>query len=138
MGEFKFIDHTADIAVEITGNSLIDLFETAFYTLKEIVIEENDSKISNEVAIELHAERYGELLINFLSELNYFTQVKKFIIKSISEIRIDDRVLSCNILYEVFDPAKHELKEEIKAVTYHQLNLQEVDNHYIATIVFDI
>ena len=138
MGGFKFVDHTADIAVEITGNSLIDLFETAFYALKEIVIEQNDSRISREISIKLSAESFSELLINFLSELNYFTQVKKFIIKSISEIRIDDRVLSCNILYEVFDPGKHELKEEIKAVTYHQLNLQEVDNHYIATVVFDI
>lgn len=138
MGTYKFIDHTADIAIVLDGDSLNDLFETAFYAFKEIVINTNDSNVSDDYLLDLCADNYEELLISFLSELNYLILVKKCIIKSIDSLQINEYNLTCNILFDNFNPRKHIIKEEIKAVTYHQFMLEHTEGSYKAKIVFDI
>ena len=37
-----------------------------------------------------------------------------------------------------FDPALHEILREIKAVTYHQIEVAEKGKHWEATIIFDL
>ena len=138
---YKFIDHTADIAAELTGSSLDELFTAGaeawlFSIVGEINIEEDDS-----MELELSAASKEELLVTFLNELNYLLITKKWLCSSIQSIKIFDDVDGCELSAELKGVKLKDdiqLKQEIKSVTYHQLEIVEKEGNYSTLVVFDI
>ena len=52
-------------------------------------------------------------------------------------VTIDDGRFATTIGGEVFDPERHHLVEDLKAVTYHNLRVEETAAGWRAVIVFD-
>ena len=138
---YKFIEHTADIAVEIIGSSLDELFiagaEAWLVSIAgKIKIEDDDS-----LELELSAGSKEELLVTFLNELNYILITKKWLCSSIQSIKIFDDADGCELSAELKGVKLKDdlqLKQEIKSVTYHQLEIVEKDGNLSTLIVFDI
>ena len=138
---YKFVDHTADIAVELIGGSLDELFtagaEAWFVSVVgEIKIEDDDM-----LELELSASSKEELLVTFLNELNYLLITKKWLCSSIQSIKIFDDADGCELSAELKGVKLKndiQLKQEIKSVTYHQLEIVEKDGDYSTLVVFDI
>jgi SHS2 domain-containing protein len=138
---YKFVDHTADIAAELTGSSLDELFvagaEAWFVSIAgEIKIEDDDM-----LELELTAGSKEELLVTFLNELNYLLITKKWLYSSIQSIKIFDDSEGCELSAELKGTKLkdyHQLKHEIKSVTYHQVEIIEKNGDYSTLIVFDI
>lgn len=139
---YRFIEHTADIAVEVKGKSLEELFLSAAMAWQESVSE--PFELTNDKKIELHLSdnTAEELLVNYLSELNYHLSVYKWIMGSIEKLIIDKTYnslhLSAEIIGEPIDDNKHILKEEIKAVTFHRMHIDNEEGTFTTTIIFDI
>ena len=140
--EFDFIDHTADIAVEVKGNTIEELFIASAYAWQKSVIEKNEIKISDNREINVNELSYEELLVRFLDELNFLLLTKKWIMGDINKIKIQKKGSKINlkviVIGEKFDEKRHELRVEIKAVTFHQMEIKNVNNEYSTRIVFDI
>jgi SHS2 domain-containing protein len=51
---------------------------------------------------------------------------------------IEDVSLEAKILLEPFDADFYDLKSEIKAVTYHELKVENIRNQWQAKIIFDV
>lgn len=138
---YTFVDHTADIAVDIRGKSLSELFTASAYAWLEAITEQSTNSSETKI-ISLGDENLEVLLVSFISELNFFYQSDKWIMSSIQKIDIDRKDdlwnLSAVVLGGNFDRNKFKLKSEIKAVTYHQMKIKEVDGDYSTRIVFDI
>jgi len=138
---YRFLDHTADIAVEVTADSLEKLFETAAYAWREAVIEITGEG-EKEKRIYLAESTLELLLVNFLDELNYLLNTRRWVFDSIASIKITgapgDWNLNSLTRGTDLENAEYLLKEEIKAVTFHQMYIQEIDNQYTTRIVFDI
>ena len=138
---YKFVDHTADIAAEITGSSLDDLFSAGAEAWLISVIGEINIADDDLIELELSAASKEELLVTFLNELNYLLITKKWLCSSIQSIKIFDDVDGCELSAELKGNKLKEdmqLKQEIKSVTYHQLEIVERDGSYSTLIVFDI
>lgn len=138
---YKFVDHTADIAVELIGGSLDDLFtagaEAWFVSVAGEIKTEDDDLIE----LELSAGSKEELLVTFLNELNYLLITKKWLCTSIQSIKIFDDADGCELSAELNGVKLKndiQLKHEIKSVTYHQLEIVERDGNYSTLVVFDI
>ncbi|HSW54017.1 MAG TPA: archease [Ignavibacteriaceae bacterium] len=138
---YEFVDHTADIAVELSGSSLNELFaagaEAWLVSIAgEIKIEDDDL-----LELELSASSKEELLVTFLNELNYLLITKKWLCSSIQSIKIFDDADGCELSAELKGiklKDNLQLKQEIKSVTYHQLEIIEKDSNYSTLVVFDI
>ncbi len=148
MEKYKFIDHIADIAVVIYGNTIEELLLNSVLAFREAIVEEvenseNPSSLSESSTkiISLKENSFEEILVNLLSEINYYFHTQKWICISANKINInkkDEIEFSAEIFGEEFNPAKHNLKEEIKAVTFHQMKIENVKGIYSTKIVFDI
>ena len=141
MREFKFIEHTADIAVDVRGDSLEELFTASAEAFSNSIADPFhaiDAKTHN---ITLTSDSTEELLVDFLNELNYLAEIKKLIYVEASRVAISakDNIfeLSADIKLNRIE-SDTELKNEIKAITYHQMNIEFKDNWYTTRIVFDI
>ena len=142
MGFYKFIEHTADIAIDVSGESLEDLFITAAEAWRKSVLTYENMTFGETKEISLEADSPEELLVGFLNELNYLLLSKNWICSDVTSIEIDFRPglikLYSLITGEKFDANKHELRTEIKGVTFHQMKIESNKNVHHTKIIFDI
>ena len=138
---YKFIDHTADIAVELTGSSLDELFMAGAEAWLVSVVGEIVNEQDDLIDLELSSASKEELLVTFLNELNYLLITKKWLCSSIQSIKIFDDADGCELSAELKGVKLKndiQLKQEIKSVTYHQLEIVEKEGIYSTLVVFDI
>ena len=139
---YRFIDHNADIEVEVSGSTLEELFTASAYAWKEVVTEKSPISNSSSYPLDLAQLSPEGLLVSFLDELNYMFQTKKWILGRIEAITIkqedEDWVLTARLKGEPFSSLKHKAGVEIKAVTFHQPNIKKSGNFYSTRIVFEI
>ncbi|HHV61155.1 MAG TPA: archease [Firmicutes bacterium] len=143
-GGFQILDHTADIGLRVYGSSLVETFENAARGMFHIMAP-TASVFPKEVKeIVLHADTREELLVAWLSELLYLFDGEAFMPCSIEITQLEENshglVLRARVSGEPVDQRRHNLETEIKAVTYHRLELvlDEQNNNWMAQIVFDV
>jgi SHS2 domain-containing protein len=82
-GKYNYIDHTADIAVRVTADSMEELFISAAEALMESSVESVNFRETEKKRINLNEYSPEELLVSFLSELNFFFTVRKWLLKKL-------------------------------------------------------
>ncbi len=139
---FRFIEHTADIAVEVDGESLSDLFASACYAWREAALDLSSFQKESSKKFIFNSASLEVLLIELLSELNFQLYTKGWVFVTIQNLMIEETDSGYNLEIELFGQKQneeiHKLKEEIKAVTFHQMKIENVNNSYKTLIVFDI
>lgn len=138
---YKFIDHTADIAVELEGSSLEELFIAGFEAWLSIVIDANNLKADDLIDVDISANSKEGLLVSFLNELNFLLSTKKWISLSIRSIKIIEDSHGFEVSAELSGiklKNNFSLKQEIKSVTYHKMEIVKKKNNYSTLVVFDI
>lgn len=141
MKDYKFIDHTADIAVELSGSTYEELFKAAFAAWKESAVEILENTPAEVKQVSLSADTYDELLVQFADELNFLFNTRKWVPLSIKNLNLSsgkEIMLKSDIIGSNFNEDKHKLKAEIKAVTYHQVDIKKINDRYQTLLVFDI
>jgi SHS2 domain-containing protein len=140
--EFNFIDHTADIAVEVKADTIEELFTASAFAWQESVIEKDMINLPDKHEIIIEELSYEELLVRFLDELNFLFLTRKWIMREINKIElkkdIDKIKLRVFVTGENFDEKRHQFKVEIKAVTFHQMEIKKIENMFTTRIIFDI
>ena len=137
----KFIDHTADIAVKLEGSSLEELFIAGFEAWLSIVIDAKNLKADDLMDADIIANSKEELLVSFLNELNFLLSTKKWISLSIRSIKIIEDSHGFEVSAELSGiklKNSFSLKQEIKSVTYHKMEIVKKKNNYSTLVVFDI
>ena len=137
--EYKFINHTADIAFDVSADSLEELFLESAKAWRISVVGDISGKALSKLTFNISAESLEELLVNFLNELNYLLLTKKWLPIIFNDVLIDQSkfLFSANVSGFQIDNSI-ELKEEIKSVTYHQMNIVNAENKFLTRVVFDI
>jgi len=136
--KYEFLDHTADVCIRVFGASFSELLKNAADALMDLIVDRETVKLSEGIPFEVNGETREELLVKMLGEILYLHQADKLVFKDI-EIRNVARNRVAGILYgEAFDSTRHELQLDIKAATYHNLNIEKVNDRFKVDIVFDI
>lgn len=134
---YEWIDHTADIGLKVQATTLAELFAEAGQGFTEFIITGNIAP--QEVKeISLTADSVEDLFHDWLSELNYLFSVHHLIFHSFTVIEITDAKFTINCAGETYDPKKHLVHTEVKAITYHQIYVKYINNQWQAQIFFDL
>lgn len=138
MERYKLLDHTADIGIIASGKDVSEAFGNAAYAMFDILTD--IGKIKEESSFEVHvsADNIAELLVVWLNELLYQYEVERFICRRFSINDIDETSLRALVFGEKIDPARHEIRTEIKSVTYHQFRVEKMDDGWEAQVIFDV
>lgn len=144
MFSYSLVDHTADIAFEVSADTIEELFIGCALAWKNSVTDDFEIVKPEEKDISIYEDTLEELLVSFVSELNFQLSAKKWIFHSIQKLTLEEgntkgrMNLKATVKGETLIAQNHSLKEEIKAVTFHQLNIEKRDNQLVTIIVFDI
>jgi len=132
---YEIIDHTADIAIKAHGSNLEEAFANAAYAMFDTMAVADSVKQVGEVEIKAKADDLEQLLVDWLSELLYICDTQDLLFSEF-EVSITGTELIGKARGEVMDPSRHGLKTEIKAVTYHMLEVNKSENY--VQVLFDI
>ena len=135
---YKTFDHTADLGVEVYGRDRSQLFSNAGVALFDLISGINAIEARSALPVTVEGSDCEDLMVNWLRELLYLHQVKRYLLTSFVIHELDECLLKATVRGERFDARRHELLREIKAVTYHQLTIDQGEEEWTARIVFDI
>ncbi|MDH4210480.1 MAG: archease [candidate division WOR-3 bacterium] len=133
---YRYLDHTADLGIEISGHGLEDLFANIGRAIFETQII-GTIRASKERSIDLTSDSLDELTIDWCRELLYVFSVEGFIPKKYT-IRIKEQSLQAHLFGDEFDTKRHRVRIEIKKPTYHNFLLEEKKGVYKTSIIFDV
>lgn len=125
---YKFLEHTADIGIEVKAKNLSEAFVEAIFGLLELIFNKNFKELdSNEPGEVLEIKSYDleSLLVDVLNEVLFLIDSKKIIpLKpEINEISNNSLKISYKPFY--FDYSNFPIHLYVKAVTFHQLEINE-------------
>jgi SHS2 domain-containing protein len=138
MPKYTIIDHTADIGIDVFGDTLQDLFSNAGFALFDIITDLSTVECKVKHSLNIVGVDKEQLLVNWLSELLFLHDVKNLLFKNFCVNQLSDYQLSADVSGEVFDEKRHIIKTEVKAVTYHNLSIIQKDQQWKARIIFDL
>lgn len=140
MKKYEYFDVTADIGFKAYGNNLNEAFENAGLAIFNIISD--TSNISSDISksFEITSEDEVSLLYDYLEELLFCHEVDFMLFSSFDvEIEKLDGAfnLKATICGEPIDWQKHERKTEIKAITFHMMDVKKT-NHYELQAIVDL
>ena len=138
MKRYRLFDHTADLGIVAYGRDEKELFANIAYALFDNITDLGVVREDEAVKIEVGGMGWEELLLNWLRELLYIQQVKDYLFKRFVLKELEENRLIGDANGERFDPRRHRLKMEVKAVTYHQLQVKRGKDGWQAQVIFDI
>ena len=139
---FKFLQHTADEYVMAYGASLEEAFESAALAMFEVMTDTKTITPINRESIEVEAEDEVALLYVWLENLliKFDVEEKLYSRFNVSKIeKTEDGVsLEAIIWGETYDQNKHPSRTDIKAITYHRMEISKDERNFIIKFILDI
>jgi SHS2 domain-containing protein len=137
----EFFDHTGDIGVRLSAETLPSLFREAARAFTDTLTDLSTVRATTPHPVKLASPTLDDLMVDWLSELLYRFEVQN-LLPADGEVAIrevpDGWALDGIVRGEPFDPERHEIKVLIKGVTYHQLAVRNRDEGWDTVVVFDI
>ncbi len=138
MTSYRLFEHTADLGIEFFADSLEELFVSSGSGLFDVISGIDRIKAEKTFQINVEGIDLEDLLVNWLRELLYLHQVKRILLCRFHISEISDTRLVGSVMGEPFDAKRHEIKKEIKAATYHGIEVSESKGCWKARVIFDV
>ena len=139
---YEFLDHTADVAVELRARTREGLFAEALRAFTDTVTDLDTVDPAEGHDLEVEAVSLEELLVEWLGELVYRFDVDGLLFSEVDGVRIDETGdglrLTGRARGEPYDEERHPLEVEVKGVTYHGLEVEREEDGWRAQVLFDI
>jgi SHS2 domain-containing protein len=134
---YEILDHTADTGIEARASSLPDLIEDLATGMFELMARVDPCPKDDSIDIEVTAPTEEDLVIEVLSELLYESEVEDLILcgfeakmKTSHHVEVTARGIPTSDV-ELSGPP-------IKAVTYHDLTVEQSDGIWFGRVYFDV
>ena len=130
---WELIDHTGDIGILARSPSLEALFADCAGAMFSVLAESANPRPSGSDSFPVAGDDPAEALRDFLSELLYrFSADRRMYVG----FTAGTGAVEC--AWEPYDAGRHPLRTELKAVTYHQLEVVHDGEGWRGRVIFDV
>lgn len=135
--KYEFLDIVvADIAFDAYGENLGELFENAGEAVSASMIDIDKLDTDERKKLEFEGEP-EEMLHDFLCELVFLKDSEQLFFKEY-QAQIKDNKSKITCKGSKLDLTKHEVRNDVKAVTYHEYKLERTHKGWKARVVLDV
>ena len=135
MKKFEYFEVTADIGFKAYGKNLKEAFENAGLDIFNIISDTNNIEPAKEISFEVTSEDNVSMLYDYLEELLFYHEVEFMLFSEFDVEILDNYSLRATIKGEEINWEKHERKSEIKAITFHKMELKQSNPVELRAIV---
>ena len=138
--KYEYIEHTADLGFKARGETLEELFVNAAEALFEVLVSAESVVPREKRSVEVKATDLDGLMVCWLNELLYIFEAEGLLLNrfQIQGIKVKGCRLHATVHGERIDPARHQIKTGIKAVTYHRLYVRERNGFWESQVILDL
>jgi SHS2 domain-containing protein len=136
MKHYELVEHTADVGIKAFGKTVAEAFEHAARGMFDIITDESTIDPVGQYDIELEAPDREQLLVDWLSKLLFLNDAQDLVFGKF-QVTLTGNKLSASVFGEKYDTKKHRMGVEIKAVTYHMLQVNQNEPIFVQ-VLFDI
>ena len=138
MQPFRILEHTADVGFEALGSTREEVFVHAARALFSLIVELDEVDAREKALVAVAGADPESVLVNWLSELLYLHDAEGWLFREFEIRSLADDSLRAVAWGERFQRSRHHLKLLVKAITYHQLALEETHGGWRAQVYVDI
>ena len=137
-GRCETFDHTADVGLAARADSPEELLEVLAECMCDLVCPRKNVAHENMRTITVEAPDFEALTVDFLDEVLGAIQIDRFAVASVRVVGLAPTGAAAELIGADLDPELHEILTEIKAVTYHELEVVERDGQWTARVILDL
>ena len=139
MGEqpkYRELEHTGDLAIEVAAPTREELFAHSLVAMARLMVDADCIAAAERREIRCDTGDNADTIRDLLAAALNLFMIDGFIWRE-AEVKIQKAGVIAMLAGEQYDSCRHQLLEEIKAVTYHRLAVEKIGATWRATIVFD-
>ena len=135
---YRLFNHTADLGIDVFGETQADLFNHAALALFDLMVDAAGMQTTQCREMVIEGADRTDLFVNFLREILYLFNGEGLVLTACRIVQIDAKRLTAEIHCGRYDARKHRVKTEIKAVTYHQAAVRKTARGWQGRVIFDV
>jgi len=136
--KYRLTTRQSELAVKVTGGSQADLFANSAFALFDVMLDVEKIEIKERLPLEVEGADRDDLLVNWMRELLYLYQGSGYLLKEFVIREVKDTSVKAEVCGEKIDPDRHEIKQEIAAVAYHQSRMTKTGSQWTAQLIFEV
>jgi SHS2 domain-containing protein len=141
MGSYRFLEDIAiaDAAFQAEADNLEELFSICAQATFEVMADTKTIDPQHKEEIRLTSTELDELLFDWLAELIYLKDINSMLFGRF-EVNIEEKEgykLVASAWGEPADQKKHKVRVDVKAVTYHLLEVKKTEGKWTAKVILD-
>lgn len=135
---YEILEHPSDIGLRAKGKNLAEAFEEAAAGLISIVTDPALLSTTERKEVRIEAPDTDHLLVRWLTEILYYCDAERFLTARTRIRSMSRDELVATLEGETFEPRRHVPRTDVKAITYHQLSVQETPEGAVVEVFVDI
>lgn len=135
---FEVFEHTADVGLRVRAATFEETIVEACRGLFSLLVANLDDvrPVEREI-VEVAGDEPPLLLFDGLNELLYVFSTQRRLFRDFRVQRTTGGI-RVTAYGEPMDATRHRMEHEVKAITYHGLRCEPVENGWLAEVILDI
>lgn len=135
---FELTEHTADVGIRAFGPTRADVFEQAALAMFSLICDPATVRPREDERVVLSADSDELLLAAWLNELLFIFETRRFVFSSFVVDGVAEGRLWARARGEKQDAKRHRFDAQVKAATYHGIELRRTDDGWEGAVVLDV
>ena len=136
--EYRILDHPADLGIEACGKTLSETFEQAAYGLTSVFLDPTSIELVEFKTVTIEAGDEQQLLVRWMTEVLYLYDGLHFAPREFKIQKLSPQIMEGRVGGETLDIRRHNVRMDVKAITYHQLKIRRRSAGYWLQVFLDI
>ncbi len=136
--KYRIFSRSSDLAVKVFGKSQADLFANSAFALFDVLTDVDKVEVNDHLTLEVEGADRDDLMVNWMRELLYLYQRSGYLLKEFVVREVKDNYIRGEVRGEKFDPDRHEIQREIRAVVSHQSRMEKTGDQWTAQVVLEL
>src|SRR3989338_7742649 len=104
----------------------------------DLIVEKKGVAAKKRIKFNIEAPDLKELFVSWLRELLYQYSAKGLVFKKIAILNLTGAQITAEAVGEKINLKKHIFKNDLKAVTYHELDIKKTKAGWQTQVIFDV
>ena len=135
---YRTFNRSSDLAVKIFGKTQAELFANSAFALFDIMTDVKTIDLHDHLPLEVEGADRDDLMINWMRELLYLYQGSGYLLKEFQIHEVKDNYLRGEVRGEKFDPDRHAIQRQIRAVEPHHGRMEKTGDQWTAQVVLEL
>jgi len=138
---FEYLDHVSDVCIHAAGETMDEAFCEAARGMFNLMVDLDQVRPREEIEVRVSARTPELLLVEWLGRLLAEKDLKRLVFSRFYasiEQQDDEFTLVGSASGEPIDRSRHELRTEVKGVTYAGLRVWKEDGRFVVKCVLDV